>query len=307
MGTPAFAVPVLRKLLTDAHEIVGVYTRPDRAAGRGRKVVSTPVKRVALEHGLSVSQPKSLRPREELQRLVELSPEVVVVAAYGLLLPKLDLEAPPHGCLNIHPSMLPRHRGASPVAATLLNGDTVAGVTIMKLDEGLDTGPIVAQRQASIGPRENAEQLTHRLFEIGADLLSEVLPDWRHGRIEARAQDETGATTASRLTKDDGEIDWTRDADHIGRQMRAYYPWPGSYTYWQGKRLKLIEAEALAGEDDSHEPGRVVGSAAGGLAVATGNGVLRLEQLQLEGRKVVGPTEFIQGYPDFVGSTLGSA
>ena len=306
MGTPEFAVPVLSALLDGCHDLVGVFTQPDRPTGRGKRLAAPPIKRFAIERGLRVFQPPSLKAEAAQEELVSLSPDVVVVAAYRLFLPLSVLEAPRWGCLNIHPSLLPRYRGPSPVAGAILNGDAVTGVTVMKIDEGMDSGPIVAQRETPIGDQETAEELTARLFEEGAALLVDVLPPWTAGDIQAAPQDESQATLTSCLSREDSEIDWTSDAETIVRQVRAYRPWPGAYTRWNGKLLKIIEA--VATEDtapDSSKIGLVTSLFDGGVAVVAGHGVLELSRLQLEGRREAVAADVVLGHSDFVGSTLG--
>ena len=245
MGTPSFAVPVLAALLDSKHQMVGVYTQPDRPAGRRQRLSASPVKEFALGRGLPVFHPSSLRRPEAQDELRALSPDVIVVAAYCKLLPPGVLEIPPLGSLNVHPSLLPRYRGPSPVVAAILNGDDVAGVTIMRLDVGMDTGPIVDQYQTRIGPDESVEDLTQRLFEMGAERLVEVLPGWASGEIEARSQDESEAVVTKLLTKEDGHIDWSLPAPAIVRQVRAFHPWPGSFTQWHGETVKVIAASAV--------------------------------------------------------------
>ena len=306
MGTPDFAVPVLSALLDAAYEVVGVYTRPDKPAGRGKQPMASAVKQHALARGLPVFHPVSLRPQQVQRELASLSPDVMIVAAYGLLIPSGILDLPPLGCLNIHPSLLPRYRGPSPVASAILNGDPVTGVTIIKLDEGMDTGPIIACQETPVGPQENAEDLTTRLFQMGASVLMEVLPQWMRGEIRERVQDETQATVTRRLSREDGEIDWGLGAVHIARQVLAYYPWPGSYTRWMGKLLKVIDASAIELEAaTSHPPGVVVSLPDGGLGITTGEGILEVRRLQMEGRRGLGAREFAQGQRDFPGSTVG--
>lgn len=305
MGTPQFAVPVLSALLDAGHDIVAVYSQPDRPTGRGKRVAATPVKRFAEERGLRVYQPPSLRAPEVQDELASLSPDVIVVAAYGLFLPPGTLEMPPLGCLNVHPSLLPRYRGASPVASAILSGDSVTGVTVMKIGEQMDAGPVLASREAAIGPEENAEELTVRLFETGASLLVEVLPEWEQGRLEARPQNESEATVTRRLSREDGEIAWGLDAAHIARQVRAYHPWPGSFTRWGDRLLKVVEASAVDSQDEaSSPPGTVVSLPDGGVGIATGEGLLAVRRLQLAGRQVGEAGEFVQGHPDFVGATV---
>ena len=302
MGTPDFAVPVLSRLMEAGHEIAAVYSQPDRPAGRGRKLVPTPTKRFAEEYGIEVRQPKSLRSEAECAGLASLSPEVVVVAAYGLFLPPEALEIPPLGCLNIHPSLLPRYRGPSPVVSAIINGGDETGVTIMKLDEGMDSGPILAQKQVPIDERDTGPELTRRLFDLGANLLAETLPGWASGSIQASPQDESQATFTTLVKKEDGEIDWTDNAERIARMVRAYEPWPGTFTYWDGKLLKILDATSTAG---SASPGQVVGLRDGGIGVGTGDDVLAVDKLQIEGRRPSNAQDFVRGYPTFVGSALG--
>ena len=302
MGTPDFAVPALSRLVEAGHDVVAVYSRPDRPAGRGRKLVPTPVKQFAGEHGIEVRQPQSLRSEDECAGLASLCPEVVVIAAYGLFLPGEALGIPPLGCLNIHPSLLPRYRGPSPVVSAILNGDDETGVTIMKLDEGMDSGPILAQERVSIDEEETGPELTRRLFDLGADLLVETLPGWASGGIEATPQDENGATITALVKKEDGEIDWTQGAMRIARMVRAYQPWPGTFTYWDGKLIKILGATSVGGDAT---PGQVVGLEDGRISVGTGEGVLAVDRLQMEGRRPSDAQDFARGYTDFSGAELG--
>ena len=302
MGTPDFAVPVLSRLVEAGHDIAAVYSQPDRPSGRGRKLVPTPTKRFAEERGIDVRQPQSLRSDDECKTLAALRPEVIVVAAYGLFLPPDVLAIPQLGCLNIHPSMLPRYRGPSPVVSAILNGDTETGVTIMKLDEGMDSGPILAQEQVSIDEEETALGLTRRLFDLGADLIVDTLPRWSSGDIQATPQDESRATFTSLVKKEDGEIDWTGDSAQIARMVRAYEPWPGTFTHWDGKQLKILGATSMAGDAP---PGQVVGLDDGSIGIGTGDGLLAVNRLQNEGRRPSGAQDFVRGYPNFVGAELG--
>ena len=304
MGTPAFAVPVLTSLLDAGHECAGVYTQPDKPSGRGKRSAASAVKSFAIERGLRVFQPSSLRRAEVSDELAILSPDLIVVAAYGKFLPANVLELPPMGCLNIHPSLLPKYRGPSPVAAAILSGDESTGVSIIKLDEGMDTGPIVGQLETPIAPNETADALTMRLFEMGATLLVESLPAWTDGSLAAAPQDESKASVTSRLSRKDGGIDWSLPASHIALQVRAYHPWPGTFTSWQGRSLKIIEA-SVESEATDVVPGSVTGLSDGGLLIGAGRGALRVRRLQLEGRQPVTADEFVRGYPAVVGATLG--
>ena len=307
MGTPALAVPVLSAILRVEHNVVGVFTQPDRQRGRGRRLSAPAVKELAQEKGIRIFQPPSLRKDEKARKeIASLRPDIVVVAAYGLFLPSDVLGLPPLGCLNVHPSLLPRYRGPSPVASAILNGDPTTGVTIMQVDEGMDAGPIVAQQATPIGPDETTGELTARLFTMGAELLVQELPRWQRGETKAQPQNDSLATVTTRLTKEDGEIDWSRPADYIARQVRAYQPWPGSFTHWSGKTLKIEEASA--GHQDvqpSLPPGLVI-LVPNGVAVTCGDGVLELKSIQLEGRRASAARDFVQGYQTFPGSRLGA-
>ena len=306
MGTPAFAVPALDALSDASCEIVGVYTQPDRRAGRGRRLAASPVKQTAIERGLPVFQPASLRrDADAREHIASLQPDIIVVVAYGLFLPAKTLAVPPLGALNIHPSLLPKHRGPSPVASAILQGDGTTGVTLMQLDEGMDSGPIIAQRETPIGADETAETLTSRLFEMGARLLVDTLPQWRTGEIAAAPQVEADATITSLLSRQDGAIDWGQPAIQIARQVRAYYPWPGSFTHWNGRQLKIHRATAVDTLNGS-VPGTVV-ELPQGVGVATGEGALLLRRVQMEGRQAQNIEDFARGYRDFMGSMLGSS
>lgn len=304
MGTPAFAVPVLQALAaSDGVQVAAVYTRPDRPKGRGLAVEMPAVKSCALDLGLQVFQPASLRNEAAQEQLAGLEPEVIVVAAYGQLLPPTVLNTPPLGCLNLHPSLLPKYRGASPVATAILDGAAVTGVTLMLLDEGMDTGPIIAQLEYPLSGYETAGYLTTALFKSGAELLLSQLGPWSAGEITAKAQDDTLATVTRRLERGDGEADWKSPALELERRCRAFNPWPGMHTKWDGKTLKLLEVEPVPGDA---APGAVVGLGAGETPVGVGtvDGILGLKSLQLEGRRAVSAVEFLSGYRQFVGAQL---
>ncbi len=305
MGTPEFAVPSLRALAT-GHDVALVVTQPDRPAGRARVVTESPVKVAARTLGLPIFQPESLRGERPAAILRQVQPEAIVVVAYGEILRRDILAIPRRGCVNVHASLLPRHRGAAPIAAAILAGDAVTGVTIMLMDEGMDTGPILAQAEERIQPDDTTASLSARLAELGARLLIEVLPRWLEGDLVPRPQDGSLATYAPRITKEDGLIDWTQPAASIERQVRAFDPWPGAYTFWQGRRLKITRAKPLVGWCGPEVPGTVI-EAPEGVAVATGEGALLLEQLQLEGRRCVDCASFLRGQPGLIGSVLESA
>ena len=266
----------------------------------------SPVKVYAESWGLRVVQPATLRDARAQGELLALKPEVIVIAAYGLILPRAVVESPPLGCVNIHPSLLPRHRGPSPVAFTILEGDETAGVSLMLLDRGTDSGPVLAQEERPSQPQDTTGTLTDELFERGAALLTRVLPAYGRGEIAPEPQDDSRATYARKLTKEDGAIRWDLSAVELWRQVRAFTPWPGSFTRWRGGLLKVVEAVPLTEQSDS-TPGVVLRLPAGkpaAVGVAAGDGVLGLVKVQPEGRRVMDAAEFMQGHADFVGSTL---
>jgi methionyl-tRNA formyltransferase len=304
MGTPEFAIPVLEALLGQ-YQIAAVLTQPDRATGRGQRVEPSPVKKVALVHELPVLQPPSLRRHEVATELRELAPDVIVVAAFGQILPPEVLAVPPHGCLNVHASLLPRYRGAAPIAAAILAGEEQTGVTLMLMDEGMDTGPILAQAECKIEPQDTTGSLSVRLAHLGADLLIEALPRWLDGRMVPQPQDDSLATYCQMITKQDGLLDWSLPATDLWLRVRAYYPWPGTYTYWRGKPLKILRARPVTIGPGSEEPGRVI-SIDDGVAVFAGTEALLLEEIHLAGKKALTAQEFIRGQRDFIGSVLGS-
>lgn len=294
MGTPAFAVPPLQALLESGYDIITVVTQPDRPAGRSRAPHPTPVKERALQHNVPVWQPERLR-GEAVARLRSLAPDVIVVAAYGEILRPEVLALPPHGCLNLHASLLPRHRGASPIVAALLAGDLLTGITLMQMDAGMDTGAIIAQEAIPLTGQEHQGQLTARLSQVAADLLRRTLPAWLAGQIVPQPQDDTRATYCGVLRREDGQIDWTRPAAQIERMTRAYDPWPGAYTLLRGRRLHIWRAGVAAGL--SIPPGtiRLRGRQ---LVAGTGEGGLVLEEVQLEGKRRMSAEEFVRGQRD---------
>lgn len=305
MGTPPFAATVLQALLESQCSVVAVYTQPDRPAGRGHGVVYPAVKRLSLERGIPVFQPRSLKSADVIAELAGLQPGLIIVAAYGLVLPAEVLSLPGFGCVNVHPSLLPRHRGPSPIASTILSGDEAAGVTIILMDAGLDTGPVLSQEQTDVSSRDTAGSLGARLADTGARLLLETLPRWLGGEIRPQVQDESRATYSRLITADDAEIDWRLPALEIWRRVKAYNPWPGCHTRYQGRRLKVHQAAPCHGSAEG-EVGEVVSlgepHAAG---VVTGDGVLRLCRVQMEGRQDMSAEEFVRGRRDFIGSVLG--
>ncbi len=305
MGTPDFGVPILTAL-ANRHDVVGVFTRPDSPAGRGRHRASSPVKETAATLGLPVYEPHTMRGDEGANALSALRPDVVVVAAFSYLLPASILEIPSYGCLNVHPSLLPRHRGPSPVAGAILSGDSRTGVSIMMMDEGLDTGPLLSQQSIPLEDFHTTGSLTRILADAGAHLLLDTLDNWFAGRVEPEPQDESAATYTGRIMAEDGWIDWSRQARELWRRVRAFSPWPGSYTSWRGKRLKIHSALPLELRA-SGEPGTVVPTPPGTeipIGVLTGDGVLGIETLQLEGKREMSAREFLIGQRNFVGAVL---
>jgi methionyl-tRNA formyltransferase len=303
MGTPEFAVPTLEKL-ADVHQVVGVVTQPDRRAGRGRKVAPSPTKQAAQARGLSLFQPQTLRTSEAVAQLAAWEPDIIVVAAFGQILRQDVLDLPPHGCLNVHASLLPRWRGAAPVPAAILAGDEITGVTIMEMDAGLDTGPILAQREEPIRPNDTRAMLEERLARLGAELLIETLPAYLAGDLLPQPQPEEGVTYTEQLRKEDGLLDWSRSAVELDRQVRAFNPWPGTFTTLHGQRLRVRQAAPLPDWRGDAPPGTVV-ALVDGCAVATGEGALRLEEVQLAGKRPVDIEAFLCGQRDCIDSCLG--
>lgn len=307
MGTPEFAVPCLEALIDcNDIQIVAVYTQPDKEAGRGRQLTASSVKLLARIRNLPLLQPDSLKNPAALEALQSLHPDIIVVAAYGKIIPVEILAIPPYGCLNLHPSLLPSYRGATPIPAAILNGDTASGVSIMLLDPGMDSGPVLKQREAPVRDDDTAGSLGTRLAQIAADLLIEVLPLWLGGKIQPRPQDHSRATYTRPIQKEDGRIDWNQDALLIWRKVRAYAPWPGCSASWSGKNLKIIRALPLNPAGDAL-PGSVItlkGVPGVSTGVICGKGVLGLLQVQLEGKREMSIEEFIRGHRDFPGSRL---
>ncbi len=304
MGTPDFAVPSLQLLISNSYQVVAVYSQPDKRVGRRLQLVPPPVKKLATDRKIPVVQPETLDTSRALEELASFSPELIVVAAYGRILPSKILSLPKFGCLNLHPSLLPRHRGSSPIANALLCGDEVTGVTIMLMDAGMDSGPILAQREVLVSPRDTSGLLMPKLAQIGAELLLESLPLWIEGEIKPQPQDESQATFSKMLTKEDGEIDWKLPAVQLWQRIRAFDPWPGCYVWWKGRRLKVCEAVPLGG---GGEVGKVITMkqpAPATVGVVTSMGVLGLCRLQLEGRHEMSAADFVRGQRDFVGSVL---
>ena len=290
MGSPSFAVPIL-KALAEKYPIAGVVTQPDRRSGRGRKMIPPPVKETALQLGLPLMQPKSLRKAEAFEALAAWEPEVIVVAAFGQILRANVLSLPRFGCVNVHGSLLPRWRGAAPAQAAILAGDSETGITIMKMDEGIDTGPLLSQRAIPIEKNDTAATLLQKLSLLGAELLMETLPRYLSGELQPQPQPEEGATYAPMLKKEDGRLDFSESAEALERKVRAYSPWPGAFFEFEGKMIKVHAARVLSG--DSVPGARLIVEKY--PAIGASKGILLLESVQPAGKKRMDGKAFLSG------------
>ena len=297
-------MPALEALVRSSHRVVAVYTQPDRPAGRGQQLAASAVKQCAVRHGLPIEQPATLREPAAVERLQRWSPDVMIVAAYGLLLPQSILQTPRLGCINIHASLLPRWRGAAPIQRAIAAGDAQTGVTIMQMEAGLDTGPMLLTRAVPIEARETAATLHDRLAILGADALLDALEDIAQGTAQPRPQPAAGVTYATKLRKEEAAIDWSQPAAQIDRQIRAFDPWPVAETRLHGQQLRVWQATPI----DAHvsrEAGEVVATSAAGIDVSTGKGLLRLTRVQSAGRKAMSAAEFLKAHR-LDGAVLGS-
>jgi len=293
MGTPRFAVPPLQALAKAGHDVAGVVTRIDKPAGRGRTMAQPAVKVAALEIGINVYQPKRVRDPDAIESLRRLAPEVIVVAAYGQILPKEILALPKYGCINIHASLLPLYRGAAPINWAIIDGETRTGNTIMLMEEGLDTGPILLQESIPIDPKDTAGTLMEKLSVLGAKLIAAALPLIEAGKLTPEPQDSSRATLAPLLRKEDGLINWKLSAQQIHNQVRGLTPWPGAYTFLDKTMVKILETETLEGRG---EPGRIHEGMEGNLDVGTGSGLLRIIRVQQAGKKPMYAADFLRGH-----------
>lgn len=303
MGSPDYALPVL-EVLAQLTEVAGVVTQPDRPAGRGREPDPPPVKLLARQLGLPVFQPEKLRTPEAMEQLRAWRPEVIVVAAFGKILRPEVLNLPALGCLNLHASLLPRHRGAAPVAAAILAGDAETGVSLMRMDPGLDTGPVLAQRRIPVRPDDTGGSLTRALAELAGEILRDCFPVYIRGELDARPQDDSRATYAPQLKKEDGKLDFHETAEVIARRVRAFHPWPGTFVIWKGAPLKILAAEP--GPATATEP-ETIGTVrrAGGLPeVRAADGWVVLRTVQPAGKRAMPGDEFLRGARDFTGTLL---
>jgi methionyl-tRNA formyltransferase len=310
MGSPLLAVPSLRALVEAGHEVRLVVTQVARPAGRGRRELQPPVAMAAAELGIAITQPERVRAPESLERIGREAPDAIVVAAYGQILPPALLAIPRLGCINVHPSLLPRHRGTSPISAAILAGDPVTGVSIMLMEAGMDTGPVLSQTTTAIADTDDQVTLTARLAELGAGLLVETLARWAIGDVKPQPQDAAVATVTRRTTPADGLLNWNEPAIALWRRVRAYAEWPQAFTAWEGKRLRILAADHDSAL--SAEPGRVLAVGArvrspAAAAIGTREGVLLPRIVGLEGRKALSVDTFLRGYPRLIGARLGSA
>lgn len=294
MGTPKFAVPTLEALAQAGHEISGVITQPDAMRDRGKKLQPTPVKEKAVELGIPVYQPAKIKNNEEfLATLKELAPDVIVVAAYGKILPAEVLDIPPLGCVNVHASLLPKYRGAGPIQRAILEGEEKTGITIMYMAEGLDTGDMLSKAETPI-EKKTAEELTEELALMGGKLLVETLPLLESGEIQGEVQDESLASYAPMISKKDGQIDFEKSAVEIERQVRAMIPWPGAYTYYKGELFKIWEASTMD-ETGNNAPGTVTAASGDGIVISTKEGSLVAKTVQIPGKKRVSAADYLKG------------
>ncbi|HJV67439.1 MAG TPA: methionyl-tRNA formyltransferase [Geomonas sp.] len=302
MGTPEFACPTLRTLIERGEKVVAVVTQPDRPKGRGQQMLPPPVKVLAEEHGIPVIQPLKVRHPESIEEIRALDPDLIVVVAFGQILPKALLDIPKHGCINVHASLLPRYRGAAPLNWCIINGESETGVTTMMMDVGLDTGDMLLKRSTPIDPDEDTSSLHDRLSQIGAELLGETLDELAAGRLVPEKQDDTLTCYASMLKKEDGLIDWSKDAATVKNLVRGMTPWPGAYSYLDDKLLKVYRVQTASG---SGAPGEVLKAARDGIEIACGNGSVLIVELQLEGKKRLPAAEFLAGCRLEPGLVLG--
>ena len=302
-GTPSFALPTLRDLLEGPDEVVGVVTQPDREKGRGRKMVISPIKELALQHGLTLLQPEKVKEEAFQEALSGLQPDLFVVVAYGQILPKSVLNIPKYGAVNVHASLLPGYRGAAPIAWAILRGEKATGVTTMVMDEGMDTGEILLQTEVPIGDEETCEMLHDRLAPLGAQLLSKTLEKIKAGDLRTIPQDHSKATYAPPLKKEDGCIDWKKEAREIDRQVRAFNPWPGAFTKWGGRLLKIYRGERRE-RTAGGKAGAVVWVGSDFIEVEAGKDSYLIKEVQLEGRKRMTIREFLSGHSISAGTVF---
>ena len=303
-GTPEFAATTLTALLTTEHDICAVYTQPDRPSGRGRKLTASPVKQLALENGIAVEQPLNFKEADAKQTLADYNADLMIVVAYGLLLPQSVLDTPRLGCINVHASLLPRWRGAAPIQRAILAGDAETGICIMQMEAGLDTGPVLARAECDIRPEDTAQELHDRLAELGAQTLLTCLPNIIEIQQHAQAQDDSLTNYAAKLKKQEAEINWQQSAAQINRQINAFNPWPVAQTLWQDKVFRIWNAVALNETSDA-KPGEIVAIDRKGIDISTGDGLLRLQYIQVPGKRAMAVADFLNANTPSLGEYLG--
>ena len=296
MGTPEIAVPALLKIIEAGHKVLCAVTQPDRAKGRHKELIACPVKQAASEHGIPVLQPEKARDEAFIEQLKTYEPDVIVVMAYGQILTKALLDIPRFGCINIHASLLPKYRGAAPLNAVILNGEIETGVTTMFMDEGLDTGDMLLKAAVAIDPKETTETLEPKIASIGGELIIDTLNRLEQGTLERIPQNDADSTYVRMMKKEEGLIDWTQDAAAIERRIRAFYPWPGTYTNHEGHRIKIYDADVVSGDYFDFAPGTIIDLGKDFILVACGNDALKLNDLQAEGKKRMLAADFLRGY-----------
>ena len=305
MGTPDFAVPSLKSLIDKGHKILAVVTQPDRPKGRGRKITVSPVKELAVKHNIKVMQPEKISEAGFLAEVEEIAPDLIIVVAFGQILKKTLLELPGWGVINIHASLLPRYRGAAPIQRIILNNESITGLTIMRMDEGLDTGPILYQKEVPVMKDETAGQLHDRLAGMSGVFLMEFLKAWTNGQIGETAQDSSLATYADKIDRSMCMIDWSSDVEVISAMIRGLDPWPGAFTVMREDNLKLFSSTILDEEFRGVVPGRVLGSGEGVLRVETGRGIIGVKEVQYPGKKRLPVKDFLMGFSMPDGTILG--
>lgn len=295
MGTPDFAVPCLKALLDNNFEIVCVITQPDRPKGRGNKLTPPPVKEMALQYGLEVFQPEKVRTTEAVEKILSYKPDIIVVVAFGQLLPLSILKIPQYGCINVHPSLLPKFRGATPIHWSIISGEKSTGVTTMFMDEGMDTGDMLLKSELPIEENETTQELHDKLSQIGAGLLIKTIKQIKSAQAERKPQDSSKATYSKLLSKEMGNIDWTKSSVEIKNLIRGTYPWPGAYTYYEGEKFKIFSVDII--EDDSKlDPGTIMEILKSEILVQSGKGLVSIKEIQAENGKRMSVEEYLRGH-----------